>query len=160
MNLIKPRDSPVIARWGPCLLQRLKSSPTFCLEVRNDHRQQPTRLPCPWDSPGKNTGVGCHFLLQHSPRDSQKSSPMPQFKSINSSALSSSLWSNSHIHTWLLEKPTCFLLALCSLSRAMHFCYWCFSQGKLLFPLSPFASPNFLCIRCSSENIQSLLRCL
>ena len=28
------------------------------------HRQQPTRLPCPWDSPGKNTGVGCHFILQ------------------------------------------------------------------------------------------------
>ena len=28
------------------------------------YRRQPTRLPCPWDSPGKNTGVGCHFLLQ------------------------------------------------------------------------------------------------
>ena len=28
------------------------------------HRQQPTRLPWPWDSRGKNTGVGCHFLLQ------------------------------------------------------------------------------------------------
>ena len=28
------------------------------------HRQQPTRLPHPWDSPGKNTGVGCHFLLR------------------------------------------------------------------------------------------------
>ena len=28
------------------------------------HRQQPMRLPCPWDSPGKNTEVGCHFLLQ------------------------------------------------------------------------------------------------
>ena len=28
------------------------------------HRQQPTRLPRPWDSPGKNTGVGCRFLLQ------------------------------------------------------------------------------------------------
>ena len=28
------------------------------------HRRQPTRLPGPWDSPGKNTGVGCHFLLQ------------------------------------------------------------------------------------------------
>ena len=28
------------------------------------HRQKPTRLPRPWDSPGKNTGVGCHFLLQ------------------------------------------------------------------------------------------------
>ena len=28
------------------------------------HRWQPTRLPRPWDSPGKNTGAGCHFLLQ------------------------------------------------------------------------------------------------
>ena len=28
------------------------------------HRQQPTRLLRPWASPGKNTGVGCHFLLQ------------------------------------------------------------------------------------------------
>ena len=26
------------------------------------HRWQPTRLPCPWDFPGKNTGVGCHFI--------------------------------------------------------------------------------------------------
>ena len=29
-----------------------------------DPRRQPIRLPHPWDSPGKNTGVGCHFLLQ------------------------------------------------------------------------------------------------
>ena len=28
------------------------------------YRRLPTRLPHPWDSPGKNTGVGCHFLLQ------------------------------------------------------------------------------------------------
>ena len=28
------------------------------------HRWKPTRLPYPWDSPGKNTGLGCHFLLQ------------------------------------------------------------------------------------------------
>ena len=28
------------------------------------HRRLPNRLLCPWDSPGKNTGVGCHFLLQ------------------------------------------------------------------------------------------------
>ena len=28
------------------------------------HRRPPTRLRRPWDSPGKNTGVGCHFLLQ------------------------------------------------------------------------------------------------
>ena len=29
------------------------------------HRRQLARLPRPWDSPGKNTGVGCHFLLQY-----------------------------------------------------------------------------------------------
>ena len=28
------------------------------------HGLQPTKLLCPWDSPGKNAGVGCHFLLQ------------------------------------------------------------------------------------------------
>ena len=37
----------------------LQSYPTV-----RPHRRQPTRLPRPWDSPGKNTGVGCHFLLQ------------------------------------------------------------------------------------------------
>ena len=35
-----------------------------CLTVRS-HRRQPIRLPCPWDSQGKNSGVGCHFFLQH-----------------------------------------------------------------------------------------------
>ena len=38
----------------------LQLFPTLC----NPHRRQPTRLPCPWNSPGKSTGVGCHFLLQ------------------------------------------------------------------------------------------------
>ena len=37
----------------------LQSCPTL-----RPHRWQPTRLPRPWDSPSKNTGVGCHFLLQ------------------------------------------------------------------------------------------------
>ena len=37
----------------------LQSCPTL-----RPHRRQPTRLLCPWDSPGKNTGVGCHFLLR------------------------------------------------------------------------------------------------
>ena len=34
-----------------------------CLTLRS-HRRQPIRLLRPWDSPGKNTGVGCHLLLQ------------------------------------------------------------------------------------------------
>ena len=42
-----------------CYAKSLQSCPTV-----RPHRRQPTRLPRPWDSPGKNTGVGCHFLLQ------------------------------------------------------------------------------------------------
>ena len=42
--------------------------PIFAWNVVSDsvqpHRWQPNRLPHPWDSPGKNTGVGCHFLFQ------------------------------------------------------------------------------------------------
>ena len=44
-----------------CYAKSLQLCPTLCDPI---HRQQPTRLPHPWDSPGKNTGVGCHFLLQ------------------------------------------------------------------------------------------------
>ena len=43
------------------LLLRHFSHVWLCVQP---HRRQPTRLPHPWDSPGKNTGVGCHFLLQ------------------------------------------------------------------------------------------------
>ena len=45
---------------GPGLFTKsLQLCPTL-----QPHGWQPTRLPCPWDSPGKDTGVGCHFLLQ------------------------------------------------------------------------------------------------
>ena len=44
----------------PGAAKSLQSCPTLCDPIR----RQPTRLPRPWDSPGKNTGVGCHFLLQ------------------------------------------------------------------------------------------------
>ena len=43
----------------PATAKSLQSCPSL-----RPHRQQLTRLPHPWDSPGKNTGVGCHFLLQ------------------------------------------------------------------------------------------------
>ena len=45
------------------------------------HRRQPTSFPCPWDSPGKSTGVGYHFLLQcikvRSEREVTQSCPTP-----------------------------------------------------------------------------------
>ena len=49
------------------------------------HRQQPTRLPRPWDSPGKNTGVGCHFLLQ-----------CMKVKSLSCVQLLATLWTAAH----------------------------------------------------------------
>ena len=45
----------------------VSQSVTSCSVVSNSlppHGLQPARLPCPWNSPGKNTGVSCHFLLQ------------------------------------------------------------------------------------------------
>ena len=44
---------------GSCACSVIQSCPTL-----RPHRLQPTRLLCPWDSPGKNAGVGCHFLPQ------------------------------------------------------------------------------------------------
>ena len=37
---------------------------SFVSDSVRTHGWQPTRMSCPWDSPGKNTGVGCHFLHQ------------------------------------------------------------------------------------------------
>ena len=42
---------------------RARAQSLSCLRLCNWGRQ-PARLLCPWDSPGKTTGLGCHFLLQ------------------------------------------------------------------------------------------------
>ena len=51
------------------LSNTVAANPMWLLSICNvdsvqPHRQPSTRLPHPWDSPDKNTGVGCHFLLQ------------------------------------------------------------------------------------------------
>ena len=57
-KLVRPSQC---VSWAAAAAKSLQSCPTLCDPI---HRRQPTRLPRPWDSPGKNTGVGCHFLLQ------------------------------------------------------------------------------------------------
>ena len=54
-----------------CPLKRPNGRYSSCCQVASvvsdsvrPHRRQPTRLPCPWDSPGKNTQVGCYLLFQ------------------------------------------------------------------------------------------------
>ena len=50
---------PFLIWFAAAAAKSLQSCPTL-----RPQRRQPNRLPHPWDSPGKNTGVGCHFLLQ------------------------------------------------------------------------------------------------
>ena len=57
------RGIPSLDMWTCLAAAAAAKSLQLCLTVW-PHRQQPTRLCCPWDSSGKNTGVGCHFLLQ------------------------------------------------------------------------------------------------
>ena len=62
------KNKGVITLWTPlsniaaaaAAAKSLQSCPTLCDPIDG----QPTRLRHPWDSPGKNTGMGCHFLLQ------------------------------------------------------------------------------------------------
>ena len=53
-------DKNVTSEAIPAAAKLRQSCPTLCDPIDG----QPTRLPRPWDSPGKNTEVGCHFLLQ------------------------------------------------------------------------------------------------
>ena len=46
------------------LCERESTSRSVMSNSVRPHRQQPTRLLHPWDSPGKNTGMDCHFLQQ------------------------------------------------------------------------------------------------
>ena len=64
------------------------------------HRWQPTRLPHPWDSPGKNTGVGCHFLLQSMKvkSESEVAQPCPTLRDPMDCSLPGS---SAQISAWL-----------------------------------------------------------
>ena len=50
----------LLVTFNAAVAKALQSCPTLC----DPRRWKPTRLPYPWDSPDKNTRVGCHFLLQ------------------------------------------------------------------------------------------------
>ena len=75
------------------------------------HRRQPTRLPRPWDSPGKNTGVGCHFLLQCMKEKSE-----------------SEVAQSCHRHSLVAwaENQGGRRVLTCVLQSSLHFPHWCF----------------------------------
>ena len=60
--LLTPLDLDTLTMYGlRCCCCQVASVVSYSVWP---HRRQPTRLPRPWDFPGKITGVGCHFLLQ------------------------------------------------------------------------------------------------
>ena len=77
---------------APAAAKSLQSCPTLCDPI---DVWQPTRFPRPWDSPGKNTGVGCHFLLQCVKVKSE--SEVPQLRLTRSNPMDCSL-PGSSIH--------------------------------------------------------------
>ena len=91
------------------------------------HRQQPTRLSHPWDSPGKNTGVGCHFLLQCMEVKSESESEVAQLCPTLSDPMDCSL-SGSSVHgifqdrydSWTIKKAEC--------QRTDAFELWCWRR--------------------------------
>ena len=89
------------------------------------HRRQPTRLPRPWDSPGKNTGVGCHFLLQcmKVKSESEVAQSYPTLSDpMDCSLLGSSVHGifQARVLKW---GDTVFPASYCKFPLAMHFTY-------------------------------------
>ena len=131
--------------WVPSLLTSTGNDATATAKATSvvsdsvrSHRQQPTRLSCPWDSPGKNTGVGCHFLLQRifptqgsNPglthcrqmlyRLSHQGSKTQETVFITTSL---TIVENNKITLWLLGGWLCSLLSLIVCSSTLGFYFW------------------------------------
>ena len=102
----------------------VREDPTYCCcciaSVVSDsvrpHRRQPTGLPHPWDSPGKNTEMGCHFLLQciNVKRDSEVAQSWPTLSDpMDCSLLGSSVHGSfqARVLEWgaiAFSDPTCY----------------------------------------------------
>ena len=138
--------------WRLCMLLLLLSRfSRVRLCVGRPHRQPPTRLPRPWDSPGKNTGVGCHFVLQYMKVKVKSLSHVWLLATSWTAAYQAppslgfsrqEYWSRVPLpggYVWLVTK---LYLALCNtldsslLGSSVHFCFsqFCF----ILWPSKPF----------------------
>ena len=126
-------------------------------------RWQPIRLPRPWDSPGKNTGVGCHFLLQcmKVKRESEVaqscltlSNPMDRSLPGSSShgifqarvlewvAIAFSMCQPSPPHIFLIQSPNFNQIGIRAVTQSWYFlkCIVIFFP-KIISPLDSFLIP-------------------
>ena len=104
------------------------------------HRRQPTRLPRPWDSPGKNTGVGCHFLLQ-------RMKVKLKVKTLSHVRLLATPWTAAHQAppTMGLSRQEYWNGCHCLLRRhAAPPPIWCWQTERLCCARFPFTVPGVL----------------
>ena len=111
------------------------------------HRWQPTRLSHPWDSPGKNTGVGCHFLLQCMKVKVKSLSRVQLFMTPWTAAHHAPLpmgfsrqdyWSGSQLPSSSMLAPKFFKLLA-------DFCWEILFHGSLMFAHDLWRGTNCLC---------------
>ena len=97
----KPWVKEVRDQWiGPFSLNNVEAAAAAAKSLQScptlwPRRQQPTGLPAPWDSPGKNTAVGCHFLLENLSLHIEKLSDWKHWCAQNSFVWSGLSWDNS-----------------------------------------------------------------
>ena len=120
------------------------------------HRQKPTRLLCPWDSPGKNIGVGCHFLLQcmkvKSEREVAQSCPTLS-NPVDCSPPGSSIHGifQARVLEWAaiafsILRSIAPLQCLVNINYRVLICFTCHFQRSSLF----FVYFGFFCLQISS----------
>ena len=110
------------------------------------HRRQPTRLPRPWDSPGKNTGVGCHFLLQcmKVKSESEVAQSCPPLRDPMDCSLPGSSVHGIFQARVLEWGAIAFSLSLLGSSNSEH-CHWDHvTQAFLTIKIAGFYSPSLL----------------
>ena len=104
------------------------------------HRWQPTRLPHPWDSPDKNTGVGCHFLLQcmkvKSESEVTQSCPTQRPHGVQPTRL---------LHPWDFPGKSTGVGCHCLLRQTSYLCLYFTLTSAAALP-SSLSAPTFLCL--------------
>ena len=60
----EPRGKPSLRVWKPCVTEGMHAELLYSCPTLRPYGLQPAKLFCPWDAPGRNTGAGCHALLQ------------------------------------------------------------------------------------------------
>ena len=126
------------------------------------HRRQPTRLRHPWDSPGKNTGVGGHFLLQRMKVKSE--SEVSQSRQTLCDRMDCSL-PGSSIHGIFQARVLEWGAIAFSTSDTSYLLSVCFPASKLpllLFSLllfQPFGVSTLKSLYCRSSEVWNPLQC-